>query len=184
MKITSDGNLTWSKVYEIQGSIKILNKFASAAIKGGDFWLVGVSVSNIPGLFEGGGMVMKFDNAGNLLFCKRYRQTNNDAVGFYAIDFNTSGEIVVGGSVFTSDSLPNKNMTMKCTSEGEVVWARQHDSPLDYANGQVQPNSSSAKWWFFYKRNKQHREWKPLDIVDRRWPSSFCGRSYISWLLI
>ncbi len=140
VKFESDGTLAWSRLYDFPETVNIVG--ANNAAGEGGFWLSGglsASVYTQPDV----GLVMKFDNAGNMLLSKKYRTPDNHDIVFLATDFTQDGGFVVSGTYDYVQGVGQNYLAMRGNADGEVVWASRHTLPV--STGLIHSHNIKAK---------------------------------------
>ncbi len=131
VKFLSDGTMAWNRAYFFPDYLNIIgNDFRSGYAGENGFWMTGFTKQQGPPYSPNGGVVLRFDPMGNIIFSKRYRLNNDDNVALYEITYNKNDEFVVCGTIDqdNNDNLFNY-LTFKGNANGDIVWAKKQNEP-------------------------------------------------------
>jgi hypothetical protein len=169
-KYLSDGTQAWSRVYSFPTNSFITSDYTHRAENG--FWLCGYSaLENFP-YTPSGGLVLRFDKDGNLLFCKQYRLNNNVNVSFYTVAFNKNDEFVVGGVENQLNNNGNGNqLLLKGNATGDVLWAKKYTQAINanFARGQriiARPNGGYLNSLLFNISSRKWTSWSETGQLE------------------
>ncbi|MDJ0755276.1 MAG: right-handed parallel beta-helix repeat-containing protein [Ardenticatenaceae bacterium] len=132
LKVTSNGTVTWQKLYEI-GYLSIINSIQETS-DGGFIAAGSVDVGSFSTSADYDGLVIKLNSDGTMAWQKNYDWGNGDSIA--EIQETPTGDFIVAGTIGNSDDTGSVDdaWIAKLDATGAIVWQKSYDvDPIDRA---------------------------------------------------